>query len=215
MYVRDRMSKDPISIEKNAPISELIALMREKGLKRVPVLDEEKVVGIITDGDIEKVSPTKATTLSVFEINYLLSKTLVKDAMSKNVMTISPNDLIEEAAIEMRANRISALPVVEDGRLVGIVTESDLFDALIDMLGARVVGTRFVLHTDDKPGILADVCAVVADHQGNINHMAVIKYDDEKAADLIIRIDTLECEPIIQELEKKGYKISGVSKNRV
>ncbi|WP_130863971.1 CBS and ACT domain-containing protein [Bacilliculturomica massiliensis] len=214
MYVKDRMTKDPVSIQADAPINELIGLIRDKGLKRIPVLDGEKVVGIVTDGDVEKVSPTKATTLSVFEINYLLSKMTVKDAMSKKVFTITPDDLIEEAAIEMRANRISALPVVENGQLVGIVTESDLMDALIDMLGARVVGTRFVIYTEDKPGILADVCSEVAKMGGNINHMAVIKYDDKKAADLILRLDTLDAEPIIQRLESKGYKITSVIKKR-
>lgn len=215
MYVRDRMTKDPYSIQVGAGVTELMGLMREKKLKKVPVLDGDKVVGIVTDGDIEKVSPTKATSLSVFEINYLLSKITVKDAMSRNVYTISPDDLIEDAAVTMRANRINALPVVKDGKLVGIITESDLFDALIDLLGAREQGTRFVVSTKDKLRVMAEVSSIISNHDVNIKHVAVVRHDEDNSADIIMRVDSLDVEPILQEIEAKGYTVSGVSKNRV
>src|SRR5690606_35636264 len=120
MYVKNRMTKNPYSIEVNASISDAVALLREKGLKRLPVVDGEHVVGILTQSDIHKVSPTKATSLSIFEINYLLSKLTVKDAMSKNAVTIEADSLLEEAAVIMREKRIGTLPVVEGGKLVGI-----------------------------------------------------------------------------------------------
>jgi len=214
MYVKNRMTKDPYTIQADAPITEVVELMRIKNLKRIPVLDGERVVGILTDGDIQKVSPTKATALSVFEINYLLAKTTVRDAMTKKVVTISPEDILEEAAVLMRANRISSLPVIDGTRLVGIITESDIFDAFIDLLGARDIGTRLVIETDDKPGILSDVANIVSEYGANINHIAAYRREEEKRSDVVIRMDTLDSETIIESLEKKGYQILSITKNR-
>ena len=112
MYVKNRMTKNPYTIAADAPITDAVALLREKGLKRLPVVDGEKVVGILTQSDIQKVSPTKATSLSIFEINYLLSKLTVKDAMTKKAITIEADSLLEEAAVIMRENRIGTLPVI-------------------------------------------------------------------------------------------------------
>ncbi len=214
MYVRDRMTKNPYCIQASAGITELMGLMREKNLKKVPVLDGEKVVGMITSGDIEKVSPTKATSLSVFEINYLLSKIQVKDAMTRQFTAVSPDDLIEDAAVEMRAKRVNAVPVIQDGKLVGIMTESDLFDALIDVMGARVVGTRFVVSTKDKEGVLSEVCTIISNHGVNIIHLAVVRHDEDNSAELILRVDSINVEEILQEIESRGYTVSGVAKNR-
>ena len=214
MYVRDRMTKDPYTIQASAGIIELMGLMKEKNLKRVPVLDGEKVVGMISTSDIDKVSPTKATSLSVFEINYLLSKVQVKDAMKRNITVISPDELVEDAAVEMRAGRVSAVPVVEDGKLVVIMTESDLFDALIDVMGARLVGTRFVVSTKDKGGVLAEVSTIISNHNVSILHLAVVRHDEDNSADMIMRVDSLDVEEILQEIEAKGYTVSGVMKHR-
>lgn len=214
MYVKNRMTKDPYTIQADAPITEVIELMRIKNLKRIPVLDGERVVGILTDGDIQKVSPTKATALSVFEINYLLAKTTVRDAMTKKVVTISPEDILEEAAVLMRANRISSLPVVDGAKLVGIITESDIFDAFLDLLGARDIGTRLVIEADDKPGILSDVANTVSEYGANINHIAAYRREEDRRSDVVIRVNTLDSEPMIQSLEEKGYKVLSVTKNR-
>ena len=160
MYVKNRMTTNPYTIAFDAPITEVIELMREKNLKRVPVVQGDRVVGMITHGDIQKVSPTKATTLSIYELNYLLAKTKVSDAMTKEVITISPDELLEEAAVLMRENKISTLAVEKDGKLVGIITESDIFDAFIDLLGFRDVGSRITIQAADAPGALADITEV-------------------------------------------------------
>ena len=99
MFVKDKMTRDPYTIQVSASINTLIGLMRDKKLRKVPVLDGEKLVGIVTDRDIERVSPSKATSLSVYEINYLLSKITVADAMVSDVKTCSPDDYIEDAAL--------------------------------------------------------------------------------------------------------------------
>ena len=136
--------------------------------------------------------------------------------MKRNFIAISPDQLVEDAAVEMRAARVSAVPVVDNGKLVGIMTESDLFDALIDVLGARLVGTRFVVSTKDKGGVLSEVSTIISNHGVNILHLAVVRHEgeDDASADMILRVDSLEVEEILQEIEAKGYTVSGVMKNR-
>lgn len=212
MYVKNRMTKSPYTIEYNAPINEVIELMREKNLKRVPVVDGEKVVGILTHSDIEKVSPTKATTLSIYELNYLLAKTKVKDAMTKNVISISLDSLLEEAALVMRENRIGTLPVVENKKLVGIITESDIFDAFIDLLGFKDQGSRITVKALDVPGALADIGEIFKLYNSNISHIAAYRGDDGKS-DVVIRTNTLNTVEIEQKLEEQGYKVLHILRN--
>ncbi|HHX93311.1 MAG TPA: CBS domain-containing protein [Clostridiales bacterium] len=212
MYIKDRMTKDPYTIQVNASISALMALMREKGLKKIPVLDGERVVGIVTDRDVERVSPSKATTLSVFEINYLLSKSTVRDAMTKDVLTVLPDAHIEDAAVLMRDERISALLVVDENKkLVGIVTESDLFDALIDMLGARFTGTRLLIRIANKPGMLSKLGAVISESGTNISHLAMVVADDDSDAEMLLRTDSKEVGQLEEAIKKAGFEILNIS----
>ena len=132
MYVRSRMSKNPITITRETTIAEALDIMRNNSIRRLPVMEKDKLVGIVTERDLE-VSPSPATSLSVFEINYLLAKMKIGDVLPKrqNVITVSPDALLEEAALLMRDHKIGALPVCEDGKLVGIITETNIFDAFI------------------------------------------------------------------------------------
>ncbi len=211
MYVRSRMTKSPITITANAPIMDAVEVMREKNLKRMPVVDGEKVVGVLTQGDIQKVSPTKATSLSIFEINYLLSKITVKEAMTKNPVTIEADSLLEEAAVIMRQHRISTLPVVEGGKLVGIITESDIFDAFIDLLGFKDVGSRITIEAADAPGAMAEISEIFKDLDVNITHIAV--YRGEGISDVVIRSDAVDTADLEKKLEERGYKVKHILKN--
>lgn len=212
MYVRNKMTANPYTIAFNAPITDVIELMREKGLKRVPVVNGDKVVGMITRGDIQKVSPTKATTLSIYEVNYLLSKTKVNDAMSKNVISISPDGLLEEAAVLMRENKVGTLAVVQDGKLVGIITESDIFDSFIDLLGFRDSGSRITVEAADVPGALADIGEIFSSFNVNITHIAAYRGSGGKS-DVIIRTNAIRTEEIEKKLEEHGYKVESVIRN--
>lgn len=205
MYVKNSMTKNPYTITADASISDAVTTLREKGLKRLPVVSGEKVVGILTQLDIQKVSPTKATSLSIFEINYLLSKLTVEDAMSKKVITIEADRLLEEAAVIMRENRIGTLPVVEDGKLVGIITESDIFDAFINLLGFKDRGSRITVGAMDIPGVMADIARIYKHFEINISHIAV--YRGEGTSDIVIRseaVDTIELE---KKLNEQGYNV--------
>ena len=215
MYVKTQMTGNPYTIRVDATIPEAVQLMHEKKLKRLPVVDGfNHIKGIITEGDIQKVSPTKATSLSIFEINYLLSKTLVKNAMTKDVLTISPNALLEEAAVMMRDRRIGALVVTDDEeKVVGIITESNIFDAFIELLGFRETGTRIALQVNDVPGVMAEVAEVFAAHQINITHIADFR-GSFGVSELILRTNALDTDAIEAELTRRGYQIDNVLKTQ-
>ncbi len=215
MLIKDRMTRNPITIQAGASVSSLIALMRENKLKKVPVLDGEKLVGLVTDRDVEKVSPSAATTLSVFEINYLLSKATVRDAMSKEFFTCTPDTLVEDAAVLMRENRVNAICVVnEEGRLIGLVTESDLFDAVIDMLGGRTPGNKFVLELDNVPGVLQKLGTAASEKGINILNIAVVSVGPGKVHMMITTAPDTTLETARSAIESEGFRILSESVKR-
>ncbi|MDD2189996.1 MAG: CBS and ACT domain-containing protein [Eubacteriales bacterium] len=212
MYVKNRMTTNPYTIAFDAPITEVIELMREKNLKRLPVVNKDKVVGMLTQGDIQKVSPTKATTLSIYELNYLLAKTKVSDAMTKEVISISPDSLLEEAAVLMRDSKVGALVVMKDGKLTGIITESDIFEAFIDLMGFRETGSRITIQAKDVPGVLADIGEIFNALDLNITHIAVYR-QNSGYSDVVIRTSSLNTDTLEQKLIEHGYIIENVIRN--
>lgn len=213
MFVRNYMTKPVVTIQSSATISDALSLMNDSGVHRIPVLKEKKLIGLITDGNIQKASPTKATSLSMYEINYLLSKTTVADYMTKQVITIHSDALLEEAVRLMRTNRISCLPVMEQDVLVGIITEDDIFDAFISLLGFMDTGTRIAIAVkEDKVGILADITAIIKDYNASITHLAV--YEEDHGKIVIVRINILESDQIVKKLEDAGYEVVSVLHNQ-
>ncbi|MFA9422454.1 MAG: CBS and ACT domain-containing protein [Sedimentibacter sp.] len=211
MYVKNKMTAKPYIISPDALIIDAVELMKEKNLRRLPVVRDGKIVGILTKEDLQKVSPTKATSLSIFEINYLLSKTTVEDAMTKETVTISPDSLLEEAAVIMRDNKIGILPVVEDNIIVGVITESDILDAFIDILGFKSEGSRITIESKDVPGALAEIAGIFKGTNSNITHIVAYKIG-EKSFD-VIRTDKTNTEEIEKQLIEHGYVIEHIMKN--
>lgn len=213
MFVRNRMTANPITVNKKTTIAEALELMRENKIRRLPVLDRGKLVGIVTDRDLSEVSPSPATSLSVFELNYLLAKTRIGDILPKHqtVYTIAPDAFLEEAALLMRDHQIGGVPVVENDQLVGIITETNIFDALIDIMGLRQEGTRIHLNVDDRPGVLADVSQVIKKFGGNITHIVSYNKPDGKS-DLLIRLNMGDSDCIMMELKKQGYEVLSIAK---
>ena len=206
MYVRSRMTVNPFTIAPDTMIADALELMREKNINRVPVVKDGKLVGIVTERKVMEVSPSSATSLSVFEVNYLLSKTKVEQVMTKKVVTVSPDDLLEVAALKMRDNNVGGLPVVENGKVVGIITESNIFDAFIEIMGFREQGSRnSILIQEDRPGVLAEMAKTIAACNINITRLAI--YHDE----IVLRVDTKEPEQLIQSLQEKGFQIASVT----
>jgi len=167
MLVGERMSKPVITIQPEMPITEALNLMKKERIRRVPVVKDGKLAGIISDKDLLNASPSPVTTLSIWEMNYLLSKVTVDDIMSKNVMTVTEDTPIEQAARIMADNKIGGLPVMSEGHVVGIITETDLFKVFLELLGAREAGVRVTALIEDKPGKLAALTEAIAAKKGN------------------------------------------------
>ena len=137
MLIKDRMTRSPITAPPEIPMQEALKLMRERGIRRLPVVDKKgKLVGIVSDRDLLHASPSDATSLSVWELNYLLSKVTLKELMTTPVITVTPETPVQEAARIMAEKKIGGLPVVQAGKVVGIITETDLFRVLLELLPA-------------------------------------------------------------------------------
>ena len=158
MLVKDWMSKDPITITDETSMMKAIHLMKQNRFRRLPVLQKGRLVGIVSDRDLKEASPSKATTLDVHELYYLLSELQVKDIMTRDPVNVSPEDTVEHAAQLMLENTISGLPVVDgQGELVGILTQSDVFRAFMHITGILQGGVQFALRLEDRPGLIKEV----------------------------------------------------------
>lgn len=162
MLVREWMTSDPDTVAAKTTVMEAMQRLREGGFRRLPVVDGDRLIGIVTDRDLKEATPSKATSLSVYELNYLLSKLVVRDVMVKGVVTIGVDEPIEQAALLMEEHKVGGLPVMEGGRLVGILTITDLLRAFVTFLGLREGGTRVTADLPDEPGVLARVASQAA-----------------------------------------------------
>lgn len=167
MLVGERMSKPVISITPDMAVQDALALFRKEHIRRAPVIQNGKLVGIVSDKDLLNASPSPVTSLSVWEINYLISKIKVSEVMTRKVVTAQVDTPIEEAARIMADNKFGGLPVVEDGKVVGIITETDLFKIFLELMGAREKGVRVTAQIDDVPGQLAKLTKGIADAGGD------------------------------------------------
>lgn len=162
MLVKERMSHPVISVKPDVPILEALKLMQRERIRRMPVVQDGKMIGIISDKDLIHAAPSDATSLSVWEINYLVSRIHVKDVMTTNVLSVTEDTPIEEAARIMADNKIGGLPVMSDGGVVGLITETDLFKILLELMGAREKGVRVTVVVPDRPGELSELTQAIA-----------------------------------------------------
>jgi len=206
MFVKNKMTTNPYTISPDQTIPDAHELMTKHNIRRLPVVKDGKLVGVVSNIDISRSSPSKATSLSINELTYILSKTKISKVMTKNPITISPNALLEEAAILMRDNGVSFLPVVENGKLVGIITESDIFDSFIELMGFREKGTRLTIEVEDEPGIMSHLAGIFAIHGANITNVAVYRGINGKSA-IVVGINSQDTTEIEKEIENHGYKI--------
>ncbi len=212
MKVKERMTIGVKTVQMDTSVAEAFRLMKENNIRRLPVMDKNKLVGIVTLTDLNQAAPSTATTLSIHELNYLLAKTKIKDILPKKqrVVTVSPENYIETAAKIMRSKKVSGLPVLDNEKLVGIVTETDIFDALIDILGVKKAHSRIDLYVRERPGTLAEIIAIIANNGINILNTVVYYEDKKDKYKIILRLESLENEAVIKELESKGYEIESI-----
>src|SRR5512138_2685243 len=168
MLVGERMSRPVITINPEMPVHDALALFRKEHIRRAPVINKDgKLVGIVSDKDLLNASPSPVTSLSVWEINYLISKIQVSEVMTRKVISVKAETPIEEAARVMADNKFGGLPVMDDGHVVGIITETDLFKLLLELMGAREQGVRVTVQVSDTPGQLARLTKAIAEAGGS------------------------------------------------
>jgi acetoin utilization protein AcuB len=164
MYVSDWMTKKVFTVDLDDYLSDAITLMKEKGVKHLPVVKGGKLKGIISDRDIKEYTPSKATCLDVYELHYLLAKTKIKELMTAKVITTPPDTPVEEAAMVLLDRNIDCLPVLDSGSLVGIISDRDIFHALVDITGVRHGGHRICVTIEDRPGTIREVADIIRKH---------------------------------------------------
>ncbi len=161
MFVSHWMTKKVFTVSPDDSITDAVGLMKEKGIKHLPVVKNGRLKGIISDRDVKEFSPSKATTLDMYELHYLLAKTKVREVMKTRVVTTSPATPVEEAAMLMYDRGVGCLPVLEDGVLAGIISDRDIFRVLVDITGVRHGGNRVYLIVEDRPGSIKDVADII------------------------------------------------------
>jgi acetoin utilization protein AcuB len=210
MDVNSYMSKELVTIAPNTKILDALDLMKENKIHRLPVVEDNRLIGLITEGVIGRNTPSTMTSLDMHEVNYLLNKTSVADIMEKKIITINKEALLEEAALKMRQNNIGVLPVVEGSdQLVGIITEKDIFDAFIDVLGFYTPGVRVVINiAEDRKGVLEEVTNVFYEAGISIQQVAVYRKTDK--IQVVIQVEGDDVTAIQTSLEAKGYEIGSI-----
>lgn len=207
MFVKDYMTAAPITITPATPVLEALEIMKKHEIRHLPVVDRGKLVGLVTERGLLTVSPSPATTLSVYEMNYLLAKMTVKEAMVKKLITTSPTTTIEDAALIMRDKKVGCLPVIEDAELVGIITQTDIFDSMVDIFGLRKAGTRIVVETRNRLGVLADILGVVRENNIHVIGVACLDRDDGKVH-IMLRLRAARPEIAVESLKAAGFTVT-------
>jgi len=208
MLVKDRMTPNPVTITVNTSLKEALDLVRSKPFRHLPVLDEDdKLVGIVTEKSLVYASPTPTTTLSVFEVDYILSRTKVGQVIQGPVITVEPDLPIEEAARVMIDQRIGCLPVVEDEKLVGIISDTDIFRVFVEGLGGGHPSLRITVVVAEEVGSLARVTSRVAALGGNIHSLGM--FWGERPDDRVVafRLEGVDRETAVQALKADGIEV--------
>ena len=201
MPVQNWMTTDVVSVGPDTSLLKVGKLMKDHHIRRIPVVDEKgQVVGIISDRDVRDASPSKATTLDMYEMHYLLAELKAKNIMTAKPITVKPTDTVEQAALIMLDNKVGGLPVVDDsGKLVGIISDHDVFKALVDITGARLGGLQFAIELPDQPGTARPLFDLLRAHNARLLSVLTVSNADGNRQ-LFIRVRDLENSKAEQEL---------------
>ena len=193
MLVRARMSRHPITVRPETTLYDGLRLMREEKVRRLPVVDTKgALVGIVNERDLLYAAPSPASSLSVYEMNYLISKVKIEDLMTRDVITVQEDCPLEEAARIMVDHRISGMPVMRGDTLVGMITESDLFKIFLELLGARTWGLRVSAKVEEGRGVLAKLTQALAVSGANIVSLGTFWGDDPTNREIAFKVQGIE-----------------------
>ncbi len=213
MLVKNCMTTNPVTITPDMPVAEALSFMRQHNVRRLPILNKKrKLVGIVSEKDLLYASPSPATSLSVCEVGYLLSKLKVEEIMTKKVITVSPDAPLEEAARIMADSKIGGLPVMDGDQLIGIITETDIFKTILEMMGARQTGVRLTIYLVDEPGALSHIAGTIAAIGGDIIALGTFHQPDGGGA-MTIKVRGVTQQELIKALAALHIQIVDVREN--
>jgi len=211
MLVRERMSSQPVTITTETTMTDALRVMRENQVRRLPVLDESgRLVGIVSEKDLLYASPSPATSLSIYEMHYMLTQLRVTELMTSDVITVGPDVPLEEAARIMADNKIGSLPVMRDDKLVGIITETDLFRIFLELLGAREKGVRLTMLVPEEKGMLATITHNIAELGGNIISLGTFLGEDPTNRLITVKVTEVDQDELVSAMESLGMEIVDV-----
>jgi len=208
MNVAKRMKRNPVFVDEGDSMKKAMDLLKEHEIRHLPVLrDGERLVGILSERDIKQASPSPATALEIREIYYLLDKVKVKQIMTRRPYTVSSSAPIEEAALIIREKKIGCLPVVDNGKLVGIITETDIIDSFIEAMGVSGPGYRVELVLQNRPGKLFELLKLLKDFDANVVSLATAAHEDPEKIINILRIETRNYKLVKAAIKKSGFEL--------
>jgi acetoin utilization protein AcuB len=208
MRIKDVMTQNPIRVETDTLVIDAQKIMKEKNIRRLCVTKKGQLVGMVTNHDLLKVSPSPATSLSVWEINYLWGKMKVSDVMTKNPVTVSPDTTFEDALLLGQEKKIGSFPVVDNGMLVGIATESDIVRLVGRILGVKEEVSRITIQgLEMKFGILSQIISVIDRHKVPIVSMMSLLRPEKKDIMMVLRLRTKNTGDIVEDLKKMGMAV--------
>jgi acetoin utilization protein AcuB len=203
------MTKNPITVDSETLVLDAQRIMKENNIRRLPIMDKGKLVGIITQHDLLEAAPSPATSLSIHELNYLLSKMKVKEIMKKNPVTLTPDTPFEEALRIGQEKKIGSFPVVDNGKLVGIATESDIIRFVTRILGIKEEGSRITIEgLGGKLGDLERIVSIVNQHHTIVLSMMSLPRPEKKDWMIVLRLKTNDPEPIVKDFRKAGFNVT-------
>jgi acetoin utilization protein AcuB len=209
MKIRDFMTKNPITVDSETLVLDAQKIMKENNIRRLPIVDKGKLVGIITKHDLLEAAPSPATSLSIHELNSLLAKMKVKEIMKKNPVTVSPDTTFEEALRIGQEKKVGSFPVIDKGKLVGIATESDIVRFLIRALGVREEGSGITIEgLSGKIEDLGKIISIVNQHQTIISSMISLPRPEKKDWMIVLRLKTTDPNPIVRDFKKAGFNVT-------
>ena len=215
MFVANRMTKNPTVVTPDTGIDTAARLMKKGRFRRLPVVEDGKLVGFLADKDIMRVSPSPATTLSRYEVTTLLSKLKCRDIMQKNVISVGEDATIEEAALIMYKEKIGGLPVVSNvGAVVGVITETDIFKTFVDVMALDQGRTRLTIDVEDRVGVVADIAGVFAEKGCSMDSLVTCRQPTGRY-EIIVRTDVTddaEIADLTKAIEAKGYNVIHTAK---
>ncbi|CEL90879.1 CBS domain-containing protein [Streptococcus sanguinis] len=211
MAVKDFMTRKVVYISPDTTIAHAADMMREQKLHRLPVIENDQLVGLVTEGTIAEASPSKATSLSIYEMNYLLNKTKVGDVMIRDVVTISQFASLEDATYLMLKNKIGILPVVDNEQLYGVITDRDIFKAFLEVSGYGEEGVRLRFVTEDKVGVLEQIIRLLVEENLNISNTVNIPRKDGKVIIEVQLAGDIDMEILKKKFEEHSIELAEIT----